>query len=88
MQALVANGINPYYWTSNGKAEVDFIFQDRKGNIVPLEAKSSENVRSKSLRSYTDKYKPRYSIRVSAKNFGFEGGIKSIPLYAVFCLKV
>jgi hypothetical protein len=88
MQALVANGINPYYWTSNGKAEVDFVFQDRKGNIVPLEAKSSENVRSKSLRNYTDTYKPEYSIRVSAKNFGFEGGIKSIPLYAVFCLKV
>jgi len=87
MQALVANGINPYYWTSNGKAEVDFVFQDRNGNIIPLEAKSSENVRSKSLRSYTDIHKPEYSIRVSAKNFGFEGGIKSIPLYAVYCLK-
>jgi len=88
MQALCANGIKPYYWTSNGKAEVDFIFQNRSGNIIPLEAKSSENVRSKSLRSYIEKYKPEYSIRVSAKNFGFENDIKSIPLYAIFCLKV
>ena len=88
MQALVANGINPYSWTSPGKAEVDFVFQDRQGNIIPLEAKSAENVRSKSLRNYRDIYKPEYSIRVSARNFGFEGGIKSIPLYAVFCLKV
>lgn len=88
MQALSANGIKPYYWTSNGKAEVDFIFQNRSGNIIPLEAKSSENVRSKSLRSYIEKYKPEYSIRVSAKNFGFENDIKSIPLYAIFCLKV
>jgi predicted AAA+ superfamily ATPase len=87
MQALVANGINPYYWTSPGKAEVDFVFQDRQGNIIPLEAKSAENVRSKSLRNYRDVYKPIYSIRVSAKNFGFENGIKSIPLYAMFCLK-
>ena len=87
MQALVANGINPYYWSSMGKAEVDFVFQDRQGNIIPLEAKSAENVRSKSLRSYRDLYKPAYSIRVSARNFGFENGIKSIPLYAVFCLK-
>ena len=86
MQALVANGINPYYWSSPGKAEVDFVFQDRNGNIVPLEVKSAENVRSKSLRNYIDIYKPAYSIRISARNFGFENGIKSIPLYAAFCL--
>ena len=88
MQALIANGINPYYWSSPGKAEVDFVFQDSLGNIIPLEAKSAENVRSKSLRNYRDIYSPEYSIRVSARNFGFEGGIKSIPLYAVFCLKI
>ena len=86
MQALVANGIAPYYWTSQGKAEVDFIFQDRSGNIIPLEAKSAENVRSKSLRNYRDIYNPVYSVRVSARNFGYENGIKSIPLYAMFCL--
>jgi predicted AAA+ superfamily ATPase len=86
-QALVANGILPYYWASQGKAEVDFVFQDRQGDIIPLEAKSAENVRSKSLRSYRDIYGPPYAIRVSAKNFGFENGIKSVPLYSVFCLK-
>jgi len=88
MQALVANGINPYYWSSPGKAEVDFVFQDRQGNIIPLEVKSADNTRSKSLRNYQDIYKPAYSIRVSARNFGFENGIKSVPLYAVFCLKL
>jgi predicted AAA+ superfamily ATPase len=85
-QALVVNGITPYYWTSPGKAEVDFVFQEKSGHIIPLEVKSAENVRSKSLRSYQDIYKPIYSIRVSAKNFGFENKIKSIPLYAMFCL--
>jgi len=34
-----------------------------------------------------DKYKPKYGIRISTKNFGFENNIKSIPLYAVFCLE-
>ena len=85
-QALVTNGITPYYWTSPGKAEIDFVFQDKNGNIIPLETKSSENVRSKSLRSYADIYKPVYSIRVSGKNFGYENNIKSIPLYAMFCV--
>ena len=88
MQALVVNGMKPYYWSSQGKAEVDFVFQDRQGNVIPLEAKSADNVRSKSLRCFRDTYKPVYSIRVSAKNFGFENNIKSIPLYAIGCLKV
>lgn len=88
MQALVANGIKPYYWSSPGKAELDFVFQDRQGNIIPLEGKSADNVRSKSLRMFILAYSPEYAIHVSAKNFGFENNIKSIPLYALFCLKV
>ncbi|HOO26447.1 MAG TPA: ATP-binding protein [Clostridiales bacterium] len=85
-QALVTLGITPYYWTSSGKAEVDFVFQNKEGLIIPLEAKSAENVKAKSLRSYRDIYKPEYVIRVSGKNFGFENGIKSVPLYALFAL--
>lgn len=86
MQALAANGIHSYYWSSPGKAEVDFVFQDNQGNVIPLEAKSAENVRSKSLRTFRNIYKPEYVYRVSARNFGFENGIKSVPLYAVFCI--
>lgn len=87
MQALVTNGFSPYYWSSPGKAELDFVFQDREGNIIPLEAKSAGNVRAKSLGTFVSLYHPPYSIRVSARNFGFENNIKSIPLYAVFCLE-
>jgi len=85
-QCLVANGITPFYWASPGKAELDFAFQDQQGNIVPLEAKSADNVKSKSLNRFVELYKPEYAIRVSAKNFGYENGIKSVPLYAVFCV--
>lgn len=84
--ALIVNGYTPYYWESQGKAEVDFVIQDGEGNILPIEVKSSDNVRSKSLNQYIAKYKPIYSIRISAKNFGFENKIKSVPLYAVFCI--
>ena len=88
MQALVANGIKPYYWTQQQKAELDFVFQDRQGNIIPLEAKSAEHVRSRSLGTFSKRYDCPFSIRVSAKNFGFEDGIQSIPLYALFCLTI
>ena len=87
MQALTVNGFEPFYWSSPGKAELDFVIQDRSGNILPLEGKSADNVKAKSLRTFVSLYEPPYAIRVSAKNFGFENSIKSIPLYALFCLK-
>lgn len=84
--SLVQCGLKPYYWESNGKAEVDFVVQDKEGNIIPIEVKSSIHTRSKSLNVFKSLYKIPYSIRISTKNFGFENDIKSIPLYSVFCL--
>lgn len=87
MQALVNNGIEPYYWSGDNESEVDFLFQDKLGNVIPVEVKSADNVRARSLQKYIKKYAPPYAIRVSTRNFGFENGIKSIPLYAVWCIK-
>ena len=80
---LSAKGITPYYLASINKAEVDFVIQTG-GNAIPVEVKSADNVRSKSLKIYSDKYKPEFSFRFSTKNFGVENGIKSVPLYGVF----
>ncbi|AVQ39206.1 ATPase [Clostridium botulinum] len=84
--SLNANGYTPYYWESKGNAEVDFLIQDKDGYIIPIEVKAAEHVRAKSLQQYIKKYQPKYAIRVSGKNFGFENGIKSIPLYATFLI--
>lgn len=82
---LSANGLSLYYWTNGSQAEVDFI--TRIGSdVIPIEVKASTNTRSKSLGIYTAKHHPPYALRISAKNFGFENGIKSVPLYAVFCI--
>jgi predicted AAA+ superfamily ATPase len=85
-QELIAGGHTIAYWESNGKAEVDFLIQTEDG-VIPVEVKSETNVQAKSLKEYVRKFEPAYSVRISAKNFGFENNIKSIPLYAVFCLK-
>ena len=77
--SLIKCGLIPYYWESNGKAEVDFVVQDKIGNIIPIEVKSGINV-------FKGLYNIPYSIRISTKNFGFENNIKCIPLYSVFCL--
>jgi len=86
MQALRANGIKPYYWAPTPNKEVDFVFQDSDGGVVPAEVKYSTHVRAKSLSAFIEKYKPSYAVRITEKNFGFEKGIFSVPLYAAFCL--
>jgi len=82
-QELLANGLTPYYWESNGKAEVDFVTIINE-QTIPIEVKSKVNTQSKSLKVYVEKYKPKYAIRISQKNFGLENNIKSVPLYAVW----
>ena len=84
-QELISKNISLYYWKSKSDAEIDFLIYNKDG-IIPIEVKASDNTHSKSLISYMSKYTPKYGIRVSTKNFGFENNIKSIPLYAVFCL--
>ena len=84
--ALTTNGYTPYYWESNGKAEVDFILQMKNGYIIPVEVKSGEHTKAKSLTVFNQRYKSPYSIRISGKNFGFANNIKSVPLYAVFLI--
>ena len=86
MNALTFSSYEPFYWESEGKAELDFVIQDKAGNISPIEVKSSENVKAKSLKVFCERYKPANVYRISAKNFGFENGIKSVPLYAAFCI--
>ncbi len=82
---LVQNGYELYYWETTNGSEVDFIIiKDEK--IIPIEVKTSEKTKSKSLNSFIKQYKPEYSIRISSKNFGFENGIKSVPLYATFLI--
>lgn len=82
---LTASEYKSYYWTSNRGAEVDFVIQ-RDRRIIPVEVKSADNTRAKSLAVYINTYTPDYVIKLSTKNFGFEDGKKTVPLYAAFCL--
>lgn len=83
--ALKANGYELFYWESEGTAEIDFLIV-RDGQVIPIECKAGDHVKSRSLSVYQEKYSPIYSIRVSGRNFGMMNGIKAVPLYAVFCI--
>lgn len=83
--ALASNGYELFYWEADGNAEVDFMII-RDDHVIPIECKAGNHVKAKSLMIYREKYKPAYSIRISGRNFGMADGIKSVPLYAVFCI--
>ena len=85
-QTLTAGGYHLYYWTSESPAaEIDFLIQ-KEGNIIPVEVKSGEHVNAKSLKHFEKMAQPKKMIRFSRKNFGSDGILWAIPLYAAFCI--
>ena len=83
---LKSNGFDLYYYSLSRILEIDFLIESNEG-VIPIEVKASDNVKSKSLNYYMEKYKAKYAIRISTKNFGFDNNIKSVPLYATFAIK-
>ena len=84
---FVFSGLKPFYWRNDkGTKKVDFVVS-LNGKLIPVEVKSGGHVAATSLNEYVKLFKPAYSIRISEKNFGFENNIKSVPLYAVFCIR-
>ena len=83
---LVASEISDlFYWTSKSDAEVDFVVQS--GNqIYPIEVKSGLSRNLKSIRSYAQKYKPKYIFRISSRNFIRDNDFINIPLYVAFLM--
>ena len=86
---LKASGIDLLYWKGNRESEIDFLISTKNDGIIPIEVKAEENTQSKSLKVYNDLYNPKYMIRISLKDFGYnkDTKIKSIPLYATFLIK-
>ena len=64
-----------------------YLVKIHKGkDIIPVEVKAGTNVAARSLNIYIEEKKPKYSIRISRRNFGFENNIKSVPLYATYLI--
>ena len=87
---LKCMGITPYFWRTKADAEMDFI-TDYGGELIPIEVKSADNTRAKSLHLFCGRYKPKIAFKSSLKNVGdnMEGDshIWSLPLYAFFRFK-
>ena len=86
VQEFLTRGHNLNYYMPSESMEIDLILETDDG-VIPVEVKSGRHKRSTSLKNYTEKYKPKYAIRTSELNFGLVNGIKSVPLYAVWCVR-
>ena len=68
----------PYYWTSPGTAEIEFVIQ-WGDEIIPIEVKAEENISGSSLSVYNKTYKPHYRMRYSMLNLQYNSGLLSSP---------
>ena len=85
-QLMCLNDIHCYYYSrDDSRLEIDFVVQ-YKGEIVPIEVKAEENLRSKSLRSFVDSHKGLEGVRFSMSPYRRQDWMRNIPLYAVGAL--
>lgn len=85
-KTLVESGYSLYYYQSEGKAEVNFVVQNRMGQIIPIEITTKSNSKAKSLSVFMKKFTVPQAYRITENNFSTKKDIRYIPIYAVFCL--
>ena len=85
-KTLVEAGYALYYYQSDGKAEVNFVIQNRKGQIIPLEIATRTQSKAKSLSVFMKKFTVPQAYRITENNFSTRKDVRYIPIYAVFCL--
>lgn len=86
-QMLVAKKVSLYY-TRIGDFEIDFLIEHH-GKILPIECKSGGNTKSKSLKSYVDKFRPDKAFKISLNNMNTsDKTIKAIPHYVFALLSI
>ena len=84
LQQLISRANMPIaYWSAErSDAEIDFVIQ-HKNQIIPVEVKAEENLKSKSLKSYCQRWSPKIAIRTSMSDYREESWFTNLPLYAV-----
>ena len=84
---LIKLGYNLYYYQTEAKSEIEFIIQNKMGKIIPIELKFNKSSKSKILSTINNRFNITDAIKITEENFSKKNGIKSIPIYAVSCLK-
>ncbi len=84
---LIKLGFNLYYYQSDGKAEIQFVIQNRNGKIIPIEVVNMKLTKAKAMSMFLKKFEMTDCIRLTEDNFAKKKNIRFIPIYAACCLK-
>ena len=68
----------PYYWSSEAKAEIEFVIQ-WETEIIPIEVKAEHCISGRSIVVYNEKFHPKHRIRFSFNNLQYNCGMLSCP---------
>lgn len=83
MSQLVATcHTSVFYYSNDAKLEIDFLIQ-HGGEVVPIEAKAEENLRSKSLSTFVASHSGMHGLRFSMSDYREQDWMTNVPLYAV-----
>lgn len=69
-----------YYSKDNSPMEIDFMIQ-HGANIVPVEVKSEENLKSKSLSVFLQQHENMHGVRFSMSPYREQERMTNVPLY-------
>ena len=86
-KTLVDGGYSLYYYQSEGKAEVNFVIQNRMGQIIPIELTIKAASKAKSLSVLMKKFTVMQAYRITENNFSIKKDVRYIPIYATFCIQ-
>ena len=77
-----------YCWTEN-TAEIEFLYKNESGDILPVRVESGTQTKSKSLRSYCERYHPNQTVRLTStvNNIDYDPTNMVLPVYYASQLK-
>lgn len=82
MSQLVATcASSVFYYSNDARLEIDFLIQYGR-DIVPIEAKAEENLRSKSLSTFVASHPELHGLRFSMSDYREQDWMTNVPLYA------
>jgi hypothetical protein len=82
-QIVSTTSYTPYYYSNErSRNEIDFLLQIGS-DVIPVEVKAEENLQSKSLKAYMDKFQPAYAIRISMRDYREQDRLVNMPLYGM-----
>jgi len=81
---LYNNGYHVYFYESEGKAEIPFVIQTVKGEVIPIDIERRK--KAKNITRFNKDHNTEFAINLTFDNFSKSGNIRNIPIYAVFCI--